>query len=228
MAFFKQMITFWSYSRYTTYEPSVGGCPAKAKYKFLDKIKEPGSAAMDRGSAIHTEAEEFVKGTEKTLSPNLEKIADQVSYLKKMKASAEETWAYRKDWSRTTYDDWANCWLRIKVDAALVTDKGRHMDIVDYKTGKERGGYEAQLELYAVGGFQLFPNVREITTRLLYTDTGSDIPVVYKREQFPELKAGWEERVRPMLTDARFAPTPSHNACRFCFYRKDNNGPCKY
>lgn len=28
----------------------------------------------------------------------------------------EETWAFRSDWSETTWNDWLGCWLRIKLD----------------------------------------------------------------------------------------------------------------
>ena len=44
----------WSYSRLTTWEQ----CPLKAKLKYIDGLKEPGSPAMDRGTAIHKDAEE--------------------------------------------------------------------------------------------------------------------------------------------------------------------------
>ena len=50
-------ITSWSFSRWNVYEE----CPAKAKYKFIDKLKEPGSAAMDRGTALHKQCEDFLK-----------------------------------------------------------------------------------------------------------------------------------------------------------------------
>ena len=43
------MIPQWSYSRLTCFEK----CPKQAEFKFVKKIKEPGSAAMDRGKEVH-------------------------------------------------------------------------------------------------------------------------------------------------------------------------------
>jgi RecB family exonuclease len=51
-------ITSWSFTRYNTYSQ----CPAKAKFKFIDKLKEPDSPQMQRGTDIHKLAENYVKG----------------------------------------------------------------------------------------------------------------------------------------------------------------------
>ena len=53
-----QRITSWSFSRWNVYNT----CPAQAKYKFIDKLPEPGSPAMDRGSAIHKGVEQYILG----------------------------------------------------------------------------------------------------------------------------------------------------------------------
>jgi hypothetical protein len=42
-------ITQWSYSRLKVFE----SCPKKAEYAFIQRIKEPGNKAMDRGKDIH-------------------------------------------------------------------------------------------------------------------------------------------------------------------------------
>ena len=60
MAFKKPTtITSWSFSRYSVYIL----CALKAKFAFVDKIKEPGNDAMARGDAIHKQAEAYLKGT---------------------------------------------------------------------------------------------------------------------------------------------------------------------
>ena len=53
-----KMITSWSFSRYSDYQQ----CPAKAKYKHVLRMKEPPNDAMARGTAIHTMAEDYIKG----------------------------------------------------------------------------------------------------------------------------------------------------------------------
>ncbi len=48
-----QKITAWSFSRYGDYQK----CPLMAKFKAIDKIKEPSNKYLKRGTAIHKEAE---------------------------------------------------------------------------------------------------------------------------------------------------------------------------
>ena len=55
------MIKQWSYSRLSCFEK----CPKQAEFKFIKKIKEPGSAAMDRGKDIHN----MIKNKLQTNSP---------------------------------------------------------------------------------------------------------------------------------------------------------------
>lgn len=45
-----------SHSRMKTHE----GCPRKAMFKFIDKLKEPPNDAMERGLAMHQELENWL------------------------------------------------------------------------------------------------------------------------------------------------------------------------
>ena len=60
-------ITSWSFSRYADYK----NCPLKFKLKHVDKLNEPPNEAMARGAAIHTLAEEYIKGKGRTVPPEL-------------------------------------------------------------------------------------------------------------------------------------------------------------
>ena len=66
-------LTSWSFSRYQDYK----SCPAKAKYKHIDKLKEPPSPAMERGAAIHNLCEQYVRGTLAKLPPELKLFKDE-------------------------------------------------------------------------------------------------------------------------------------------------------
>ena len=48
----------WSYSRLTTYE----GCPKKAYYSSVKKIREPGNKYMERGKEVHKNCENYIRG----------------------------------------------------------------------------------------------------------------------------------------------------------------------
>lgn len=235
-------ITSWSFTRYNDYQK----CPAFAGYKHVKKIPEPGSPAMTRGADIGKQAEAYVKGTAKKLIPELKTFE---SLFKELRAQfkkrpqsmvVEDTWALRKDWSRTVWNDWDGCHLRVKVDVARLIDGSEVMEIIDWKTGKfkedKNEEYLQQLELYATAALQLNPEVKEVRCSLKYTDLGlsfpNDGPKIFVRADLPKLKKEWDKRTRAMLLDKTFAPRPNSH-CRWCWYgqsKKADGGPglCKF
>lgn len=214
-------ITSWSYSRYACWKE----CPAKAKYKFIDKMKEPSAPALERGNIIHKLAEDYTLGKIKKLPPELAKFKDQFAELKKSKPQVEQTWAFKADWSQTRWDDWNGCALRVKTDANCLDDDTLY--VIDHKTGKLRDGYDDQLSLYAGTGMLVFPHVKEVNTQMWFLDSGDVVEKTYKVTEQKVIIADWEKRTKPMLADTRFAPKPG-NHCRFCHFRKSNGGPCKF
>lgn len=198
-------IKAWSWSRYADYVQ----CPRKAKYKHVQKMKEPGSAAMNRGGAIHDIISEYIRGTIKTLPKLLkyefedEKFSEEfpdLTFIKKelmkfrkdytkkdhSKMTVEDDWAFTKSWGITKWDDWNGCWVRMKLDLAHLIHKGKALVITDWKSGRSREedkqAYAAQLELYAVAGFIKYPEVDIIYPRLVFVDSGVVFP-----EDMPDL-----------------------------------------
>lgn len=239
---FSQTITSWSISRFGVYEQ----CPFKAKCKFVDKIKEPEAepgSPMHRGSLIHKEAEFYVKGETARLPKSLAKLGTEFKELRAARkkndqlVTVEDTWAFRRDWSITKYNDWNGCWLRVKLDVA--DRDGPNVRVNDVKTGKYRedniDDYKMQLELYGLGALIMYSGIPDIrvTARLLYVDYGTIYPATpadgptYSPKDLPALKKTWERRTKAMLTDKTFAPKPNRY-CYSCHYRKDNGGPCKF
>lgn len=238
-------ITSWSFSRLADYTQ----CPLKAKLKHIERIKEPPNAAMQRGAEIHTAIEHYVTGLVPARLAGDSPLRPILPELKRLRKKfllhpelviVEDTWAFRADWTKTTYDDWNGCAVRIKLDCAELNEDGTKMIVTDWKTGKYRPEqqteYHEQLDLYALGAFLWYPELKESTPRLVYADHGliwppADKPIVYQRAQLPLLKKKWEKRVKPMLNDTIFAPKPN-NFCRWCHYRADNKekggGQCKF
>lgn len=232
-----KQITSWSFSRYSDYKQ----CPYKAKLKHVDKLKEPANDAMMRGTQIHTLAEKYVKGEISRLPPELKLFKDLFKQLKAIYKKdpesmvVEDNWSFTSDWDETSWDDWVNCWVRIKLDCAHHQDDTT-LIVSDYKTGKFREDqnevYLEQLELYALSALLLHEHIEQVLPRLIYLDVGtiypgSDNQLVYTRADIPKLKKIWEKRVKPMMSDKIFAPRPN-DKCRWCYFRKANNGPCKY
>ena len=235
-------ITSWSFTRYSAYDQ----CPYKLKLTALEKRPEPKGAALTRGADIHTIAEAYLKapGRTPTLPVELKAFGEEFKRLRTIAKkkpddiTIEDTWAFRRDWGRTTYDDWNGCWLRVKLDVAHLEGKDTIV-VTDFKTGKFRqeevGKYLEQLELYDLAALLVYkdkvPNLR-VRSRLLYLDAAVEYPgpgsnLVRTVADIPTLTKTWETRAAPLLADTKFAPKPNQ-WCRTCHFRKANNGPCKY
>lgn len=217
-----QQITAWSYSRWQTYQD----CPQKAKFKFIDKLPEPGSSAMERGSAIHKLAEDFTAGKVRArgVPPELVKFKEEFKELKRLKPLCEEQWAFTSNWQTTGWFD-KDAWLRVKMDAYYL--ENFKMGLIDHKTGKVKEDHITQLGLYALAGFKKFPEIETAVASLWYLDHGTMTSREYTREQMAALQKEWERMSKPMLNDTKFLPKPG-NSCRWCHFSKSKQGPCRY
>lgn len=216
-------VTAWSYSRLNTYEQ----CPLKFKLTVIEGLKEPGSAAMDRGAEVHKQGELYLKDHVKELPDVYKLLALEMEAAKALQAKSELEVTFTKDWGITGWFE-KDAWVRIKIDI-MVLDKDT-MRIIDIKTGKNRGGYEAQLELYAIAALVLYPDIKHIVAELWFVDTGEIVATshgAYTHAMLPDLKRKWEARVLPMFEDTIWPARPN-SFCGFCHFRKANNGPCEY
>ena len=220
-------ITAWSFSRYRDWRK----CPFFFKQKYMLGMQEPGSEAMDRGTAIHTHAENFLRGKAKTLHPELASFSEEFKDLKKRKALAEGEWAFDANWEPVSWFAKA-AWVRIKIDTVAMN--GDTVEVWDWKTGKfsqyKLPEYEDQTELYVVGALLNFPRAASASPILAFTDEGvqwPDPPKLVKPAALPKLKKKWEVLVKPMFADKTHKPKPG-NHCRWCHFRKENGGPCPY
>jgi len=217
-------IEAWSFSRWEVY----AACPAKARYKFIDKLPEKRGSAVERGEAIHKAAEKYlVSGVRAKLPDSLAKYAPEFAELKRHKPECEQPLALSKDFGGVV--DWfsTDAWCRAKMDAIVVTD---HVRIVDFKTGRvypEK--HELQASLYALFGLRLYGAVVDV--EFWYVDIGPEVTFSRTYGKSPhvlrQLMRQWDTRTRAMLSDAKFAPRP-HDKCRFCAFSIKQGGPCRY
>lgn len=217
-------VTAWSFSRLQCYEE----CPAKFKYRFIDKVPEEKSPQMQRGIDIHKDAERFLKGEDLLPAPTLQRFGALMRELKGFEALAEQQWALDSDWTPTGWFAKGKkaAYVRIVADAAVIYDDNTAL-VVDFKTGKPWGDNIDQMQLFADVTFCRHPRMREVETRLWYLDTGEEKIEVFDRKGLDGRIDYWEDRVEPMFTDEVFAPKPS-NKCRWCSFSKDKGGPCIY
>jgi PD-(D/E)XK nuclease superfamily len=225
-------VTAWSYSRYADYKQ----CPLMFKLKHIDRIKPPGSAAMDRGSDIHKLGENYLKAPKAgKVPPEYRYFADEMKQLHGLKPRVELQLGFSERWEPATRNGndpygWfaKDTWLRIVCDVD-VRYEDFTADIIDFKTGKKYDTNEEQVELFSAAPFMEDPKITHVTTRLWYLDQPKDNEVVreYTHKDFLAIKKDWTKRVQPMFNDKRFAPKPNRN-CGWCHFRKDNGGPCRY
>jgi len=245
-------IQAWSYSRFQTYEQ----CPQKSKYQVIDKLKEPDGAAGMKGTRVHAlaavwvsrqlppldkdntafypELEALVKA--KKIPVELETFEVEFGLLRRNKtAQVEQQWTFNRDWEDMGEQGWfsSQAWLRIKVDEHHLEVKKNGalrrttVHIVDYKTGREYEDHALQRSLYALGAFLKYPDAERVTAAHWYLDAGVERKQEWARAVLPALQAEWVKRTTAMLNDTTYAPRPS-DKCRYCWFRKANNGPCKF
>ena len=225
-----QRFLAWSYSRLRDYEQ----CPARAKYRHLDKLDEGEKGrALLRGIAVHESAEGYLNAKPAIpLAPELELFTDDFKMLRRKRATPESGFQFDADWQ--PLDDWFDptVWCRVKTDAEYTTGRGakRILTIIDFKTGRQHKWHGEQLELYGLAGLLKYPEIQIVDTELWYTDDGGVIgpEEPYTQGDVEPLKERWTKRAAPMLADTEFQPTPSMSACQWCPFKKAKGGPCEY
>lgn len=233
----------WSYSRLMDYEK----CPQLFKFKVVDRLPEPGSAAMDRGSDIHKKGEVFLAATKKGVKVPQEfmRLKQSITLLKKLGAVPEDQWTFTHNFKGTTSWFGKDAWARVKIDAVAelpaedlgeVADltaqkvKGKGVWIMDWKTGQFRPEAAVdQLDLYVASAFILRPTASFALASLGYTDIGRSVHslVVKTSKTVEALKKKWIARVAPLQKDTKFKATPGP-ACHWCFFHAKKGGPCKF
>jgi len=220
----------WSFSTWKV----ATACMARFEYQYLQKLPQPPSVHMERGTFVHKLAEDFLDTPKQGRVPKeLKEFADELKAIRKAGAQAERSLAFTKSWQETSPTDWANCWLRVKIDAYLPPGDDGTATVIDFKTGKPWKDTADQSELYAVAIFQLHPEVQGVDAEFWYVDSGEVVPYFFSRKDFKKLKQKWTARAQEYLAKRQFPPTKNAYECRFCPFRSDKElgnglpGPCE-
>lgn len=239
-------------AKHTSWSPSKLGCweecPAKASYKYLHKLPDPGGPALVRGSWVHEQCENYVSQRIKKLAttmvlpdcPPLEVQWNEETLYKLNRLRR----IYSKGHVRTEMDmaftaAWKSCewmaqdvWARMKMDLLELDPKRGTIKVTDWKTGRYKpdGEYDDQLKIYCVAALTALPEYKVATASLWFTDVGKEVTRpqgVLTRAGLAAEQARWTKKVSPMFNDTVHAPTPNPT-CRYCPYSVQRRGPCKF
>lgn len=225
-------LTAWSYSRLSAYEK----CALQAKYKYIDKLPEPESAALVKGGEAHDTLAQYLRGDlptdgsfEPSIVPGWTHFGRLLNDLRDLKPEVEQQWGYNRRWQPTGWFG-KDTWFRSVLDASLVYGDNTG-DVIDFKTGKPYPPDTAkQAELYAISMVQRFHAITHVTVRFWYVDLaqqGAEAVYRFEKGQAQELMPRWEKKAEKMLTDEIMAPRPGEH-CKWCPFAKSKGGPCKY
>lgn len=220
----------WSFSALKQYET----CPHSIYLKRVEKIKEESGPAAERGSMIHDQAENFIRGNLGDEVPALlTKVKSRILELRErferqpFPMEMEENWGFTAQWVPTGWTD-DNTWCRQKLDV-FYQDSATSAVIVDWKSGKKFGNelkHGEQALHYAIGAFSKFPFLDYIQTEFQYTDLGEKMTKNYTRDRAMLHMPKIHQRAIIMTTATTFPPKPSKVNCRYCFFRE--SGDCDY
>lgn len=223
-------IDAWSWSRFECYEL----CPAKFKYKFIEKRKEEASPAMARGNDVHLGTAAYIEG-KTDAPPDAVKLPFHRKLLAECRATedkvTEQQWAFNTSWQSTGWFAKASApngaaWLRTIVDYGVAYEDNV-VEIIDWKTGKVYGHNADQIELFALSAMRHFRPATKILTRLVYFDAGTEQADEFSAADQEKLIAKWNAKVAPMFADTVFLPRPNAK-CGFCSFSKSKGGPCRF
>lgn len=193
--------------------------------------KEPMGPAVARGTAVHALAESYLKGKIYGGMPRpLLKLARHYAALRKLKPIVEEYWNVDERWRPVQGRE--DTWCTMKMDAALGPheneDGKRVIYIQDLKTGRMYGSHDKQASLYATIGFTRWPDLDGVDVEFWYSDSGETVSTYYNRSAIKKLTNYWMQQGQQMMDpNQEFLPTPSVDACKWCFLRSDRGGRCK-
>lgn len=223
------LVPAWSHSALKVFE----SCAYKTYISKVKRVQEDFGPAAARGTEIHTQAEDYVKGTLAEMPDTLKKFEKQFNFLKEEYANAnvelEGDWGFTRKWQIC---DWMapDVWARVKLDA-LVNESETSARVIDYKTGRQFGNeisHSQQALTYAIGSFFRYPKLEIVKTELWYLDHGTTMEQVYTRDEAMIFMPKLHERATLMTTATKFPPNPSTIACRWCSFGKGESPYCEW
>ena len=228
------MATSWSFSKLGDFDK----CKKYFWLKHEEKIPEPERPlpkgktehANDRGSRIHDNCEQYVRGDHDALCPEADKhFSTHIDFLRLLhtegKVELEGEWGMDRDWNPAP---WKSAWVRMKLDA-LVHGSPEEAVVIDYKTGKRFGNeikHAEQTQLYALATVLRYPQLEVVHTELWYPDVKELVVTTYLRHQALRFQNTWNKKGNDLTSCTDWKPNPNQFSCKWCMYGPEHSGHC--
>jgi hypothetical protein len=237
----------WSLSAIGCYEK----CQLKAKFKYVDKIKEARSESASRGVGYHSDIENYLTGGVDHLPEGLSYYESWLKEVKKYEIYPEKKISLYRDWNPSPWDG-PGVYLKAVLDLLVVRRSqllegspegaaeantrneqtpATELIIYDWKTGKIYPDHDDQKSLYSVAAFAEFPSVLSVRAIHVYIDLRQLREKTFHRDQMHELRNTWDGRAAKFLEAVRnpegMIPNPGFH-CRWCGYSAAKGGPCRF
>lgn len=210
----------FSYSQYAKHKR----CGLQYKFSYIDKLPEPSSAAMSRGSMLHDAMEALALGKSDLLPTAINQFQQWLLELREGGGlEPEKRVAFDADWNPT---DWDTCEYRMIFDL-YVAPKGPTLNIYEYKTGKMYPEHTQQRMFYGLGGLLCTPEATEVNVTGVYLDKNIRERSYFHRDMLEAMKANWRQRFENVANPETWIPNPGYH-CRWCAFSKANGGPCQF
>lgn len=207
----------WSFSAWECAEQ----CPAKFKYRYIDKLPQKPNRWAARGIEIHSMGEQYLLGKITGTPAAFAAFSTELKGLKDAKAEAEQWANVTRDWKPTEFD---GKWIVSKLDAR-VREPGESI-VIDFKSGKiYEDKHKEQCSLYAAIELAYTPGIKKVTTEAWYVDQADVRSWTFTAAELKREQKKWTERGVALQARTEFPPSPSR-LCEWCDYSVRNGGLC--
>lgn len=212
-------------------------CKFRAFLQYVEKIAEPirplpagkTEHANDRGTRLHDNGEQYVRGQIDTLAPEWKHFVHEMAKMRRLFASGnvslEGEWGLDGDWNTTAWKGIVT-WLRLKLDSIVFINKTEAV-VIDYKSGRRYGNelkHHDQVLLYQLCAFLRYPDLETVHTELWYIDQNELITQTFRRDQGLRFKQKFDKQFKEITNCADFPPNPNKYSCQYCPYTTGTGG----
>lgn len=184
------------------------------------------SPALAKGSRVHDNLDKWLNGQHPGLCLEALPMRADLAVLKKFKPRTEEEWAFDENFEPRPLGFRKGDYLRGKIDALKIAH-AKSATVIDFKTGKNRGGKGEQPRFYGMLVLIREPRVTTVQPEFWYVEHGAIEPgEIVHRKELPALRRDYARRFIKIYAEKAW-PAKKNQYCNWCDFSKTKGGPCE-